>query len=532
MIQLSVGAGCALALRARGAIAASPAASGFTHGVASGEPSQDSVLLWARFLPQDGGDAHVGVELSESSDFARLAGDGAAITGAWRDHTIKITVDGLAPGRRYYYRFIAPDGRLSSTGRTTTLSDGYVERFGIAVFSCSDFVTGYANAFRHAAQRDDIDLAIHLGDYIYEMSKEFYATLFGSLVLPERWSALAPDNECRVLADYRARYATYRSDPDVQAIHARMPMIAQWDDHELGNDSWEGGSVLTRHERAGWADRKAAAAQAYREWLPVSDAPWGTYQIGTLATLVRTDTRLNRSEQVSTGALARDEATLSAFRDNVWLDPALTMLGSEQEAWLAREVGRSTGQGTQWQVLCSGTPMGRTLFPQDAAGWSWPGQAPHVRRWLEDAAARASFGLPMSFDSWGGYPAARARLLRSALKEKANLLVLSGDTHHAWEFELRQDGQPAGVEFAGPSVSSPGLEFFLRTDPDKARAFVAANEELLWCDMTRRGYMALMLTPERAVNDWIFNDSARMRNRDFSSGRQTSVAPRTDRRAK
>jgi alkaline phosphatase D len=531
MLQLSAAAGCSyFVLRAGNAFAASQAALGFTHAVASGEPSQNSVLLWTRFVPPDGGAVHLAVELSESNDFVRRAGSGAAITGPWRDHTLKITINGLKPGQRYFYRFIGPDGTVSPVGRTTTLPEGSVERFGIAVFSCSDFVTGYFNAFRHAAGRDDIDLAVHLGDYIYEMSKAFYTTLFGSLVLPERWSALAPENECRTLADYRARYATYRSDPDVQSIHARMPMIAQWDDHELGNDSWEGGSVLTQRERAGWAERKAAAAQAYREWLPVSEAPWATYQIGKLATLFRTESRLlGRTEQVSTSALAKDAAALSAFRDKVWLDPALTMLGSEQEAWLAEEIRRSTKQGTQWQILCSGTPMGRTLMPREAAGWSWSGQPAHVRRWLEDAAAGASVGLPMSYDSWGGYPAARARLLHAALEAKANLLVLSGDTHHAWEFELRQDGQPAGVEFAGPSVSSPGLEFFLRTDPAKARAFVAANEELLWCDMTRRGYMSLMLTPDRASNDWILTDSARTRNLDFLSRRRASVVPGANR---
>lgn len=530
MIQLSAGAGLAVALRARAARAANPSGTGFTHGVASGEPSQCSVLLWTRFIPEGAGDAHVEVEVSQSSDFGQLTGRGAAITGPWRDHTVKISVDGLTPGRRYYYRFVAPGGVRSPVGQTTTLPEGPVARFGIAIFSCSDFVTGYANAFRHAAGREDIDLALHLGDYIYEMSKDFYATLFGSLIIPERWNALAPVGECRLLADYRARYALYRSDPDVQAIHARMPMIAQWDDHELGNDAWEGGSVLSRRERAGWADRKAAAAQAYREWLPVSETPWASYEIGSLATLLRTETRLGRSEQVSTSSLAKDKATLTEFRDKVWLDPARTMLGSEQEAWLAREVRRSTHQGTQWQILCSGTPMGHTRMPPHAASWRWQGQAPHVRQWLEDAAAGASVGLPMSFDSWGGYPAARARLLRTALDAKANLLVLSGDTHHAWEFELREGGQRAAAEFAGPSASSPGLEYFLRTDAEKARAFVAANEELAWCDMTRRGYMALTLTPDSAVNDWILTDRTQTRNLDFVSSRQSRIVPQNFRR--
>ena len=526
MMQLSAGAGSFLALSSAGLMAAVPVARGFTHGVASGEPSQNSVLLWTRYRPGDDSDTRIEVEVSESSDFDRIVRTAAAKSGAWRDHTVKITVDGLQPGRRYHYRFVAPDGTRSKPGRTTTLPEGNVDQFSIAIFSCSDYVTGYGNAFRHAAQRDDIDLAVHLGDYIYEMSKTFYASLFGSLVLPDRWSALVPENDLRTLADYRARYALYRSDPDVQALHARMPMIAQWDDHELGNDSWEGGSVLSKRERTGWADRKAAAAQAYREWLPVSEEPWGTYRIGSLASLFRTETRLGRTEQVSAGAVPKNKSALADFRDKVWLDPALTMLGSEQEAWIAREMRRSVEAGVQWQIFCSGTPMGQTRMPPDAATWSWPGQAPHVRQWLADAAAGASAGLPMSYDSWGGYPAARARLLRAAQEVGADLIVISGDTHHAWHYELKEDGKHAGIEFAGPSVSSPGLEFFLRTDAVKARSFVDANDELRWCDLTRRGYMALRLTPQRAVNDWVMAANTRTRNLDLSSARQATVIRR------
>lgn len=316
------------------------AARGFTHSVASGEPGPDEMLLWTRYVPRAGDSAELRVELSETADFARIAASGAQITGPWRDWTAKITVTGLKPARSYHYRFVAPDGSFSPVGKTKTLPDDATRSFRTAIFSCSNMAFGWFNAYGHAAARDDLDLWIHLGDYFYEYGTGHYPAAKDAVAgrIPE------PAGEIIHLADYRLRYASYRADPDLQALHARLPMIAQWDDHESANDSWEGGAE--NHDSAtegDWNQRRAAAIQAYREWTPVSDEPWKAYDIGALATLYRTESRLlarTRQREIAEFLKAPDLVrALTQFRDHDWQDTAVTMLGSQQEAWWPARLG-------------------------------------------------------------------------------------------------------------------------------------------------------------------------------------------------
>ncbi|KQM65574.1 alkaline phosphatase [Sphingomonas sp. Leaf17] len=498
---------------------------GFSHGVASGEPAATSVLLWTRYVPTTGdGAIDVRVELAERADFATIAGGGVMQTGPWRDHTVKITVDGLKPGRTYHYRFIAPDGTKSAIGTTRTLPEGGVVAFRAAIFSCSNLAFGWFNAYGHAAARDDLDLAIHLGDYFYEYAPGGYPALKDTVAgrLPE------PQHEIVALADYRLRYASYRADPDLQALHAKLPMIVQWDDHESANDSWEGGAENhTPGTEGDWNARKAAAIQAYREWMPVSDEPWKAYDIGTLATLFRTETRLlSRTEQPDLSPMftqADPVAALTAFRDGAWMDPAATMMGTQQESWLTQGMRASVTAGVRWQLAGFGTIMGQTDMPADAGGWLNPAND-RARGYVERGIAAAKVGLPFNFDNWGGYPAARARFLRGAQAAGANLIVLSGDSHNAWAYDLAQDGRAAGVEFAGQGVTSPGFESALSVDPKLvARGLVAANPELKWCDTSRRGYMAITLTPDQVTNDWVFVDSIRTRGLGASIGHRAVV---------
>lgn len=504
------------------------ARTGFTHSVASGEPGPDTMLLWTRYVPADGGPAHVRVDVAETADFARVVTGGSMITGPWRDHTAKITVQGLKPGTRYFYRFVGPDGSLSPVGATRTLPDGRVRRFGIAVFSCSNMPFGYFNAYGHAAARDDIDLAIHLGDYLYEYKKGGYAPKSGAV--DGRWPA--PDGELLHLADYRLRYASYRADPDLQALHAAKPMLVQWDDHESANDSYEWGAENHQPDEGegDWNLRRAAAIQAFEEWMPVSENYWGRYDIGTLATFFRTETRLlARTRQPELAPLLRsaDPAkALAAFRDGAWMDPAATMMGSEQEAWLRHAMVGSVHAGTRWQLVGFGTILGNTVAPKESLDWLSPGAPERAKRYIEAGVLAGSMGLPMNFDNWGGYPAARARFLRAAQEARANLIVLSGDSHNAWAYDLAQDGHAAGVEFAGQSVTSPGYEASVEIAPERvARALVGANPELKWCDTSRRGYMALTLTPERATNDWVFVDTVTARGLGASIGHRATVLP-------
>ena len=498
---------------------------GFTHAVASGEPASDSMLLWTRYVPVDGGAVELKVELAETPDFAKVVAGGVAITGPWRDHTSKITVDGLQPGRVYHYRFIAPDGSFSPVGKTRTLPADGGKSWRAAIFSCSNMGFGWFNAYAHAAARDDFDCAIHLGDYFYE-----YAT--GNYPLPA--DAVAgrtplPATELIHLADYRIRYASYRADPDLQKLHLMLPMIAQWDDHESANDSWEGGAQNHDPKTEGdWNPRRAAAIQAYREWMPVSDEPWKAYDIGGLATLFRTETRLlSRTEQPDVAALfkAADPAVaLAAFRDGAWQDKGATMMGSQQEVWLTHAIRASVKAGKRWQVVGFGTIMGETKMPLEATTWLDANSNPRAKTYMLSGIAAAKAGLPFNFDNWGGYPAARARFLSGAQEADANLVVISGDSHNAWAYDLGHGGKPVGVEFAGSSVTSNGIESGTRMDPAVvARELVSANPELKWCDTSKRGYMAMTITPDRVSNDWVMCDTVKAKTMAAKVTHSTTV---------
>jgi len=496
---------------------------GFTHGVASGEPGPDSMLLWTRYVGS-GDSAALKVEISETPEFTRIAGGGGMTTGAWRDWTTKITVTGLLPGRDYHYRFVAPDGSFSPVGRTKTLPDDAAKQFRAAIFSCSNLAFGWFNAYAHAAARDDLDLAIHLGDYFYEYGPNTYPLAKDAIAA--RLPIAEPNHEILVLADYRLRYSSYRSDPDLQALHARLPMIAQWDDHEITNDTWEGGAQ--NHDAAtegDWNARRAAAVQAYREWMPISDEPWKAYDIGRLATLFRTETRtFARSRPTGIGELlkAGGAPALTAFRDGAWQDPAATMMGGTQETWLADAMRASVKAGQRWQVVAFGTIMGHTRTPPEAEGWA-AGSNERLRAYVLAAVAAGKAGLPANLDNWGGYPAARTRFLSSAQAAEAELIVIAGDSHNGWAYDLK-NGTPAGVEFAGHAVTSSGYEGGISIDPKLvARAMVAANPELKWCDTSRRGYMALTIDEDRVANDWVFLDTVRARTPAASIGHTATV---------
>jgi alkaline phosphatase D len=475
---------------------------GFTHNVASGEPGPDSVLLWTRYVSPTGSPSKVRVEISESQDFAKIAGGGQMVTGPWRDHTVKITVDNLSPGKWHWFRFVAPDGSLSPVGRTKTLPVGKSAKFNIAIFSCSNLGFGEFNAYGHAAARDDIDLVLHMGDYIYEYGRGGYD---GGAKFAAR---IFPADEILTLADYRLRYASYRSDPKLQSLHANFPMIANTDDHEGANDSWEGGAQNHTADEGDWSARRNAAMQVWREWLPVGEQPWKEYPIGDLATYYRTDTRMvARSKPYAHADLMRGADPAKAFaefHDGAWRDPSMTMFGTEQESWLFKAIARNTGT---WAVLGSGTNMGYNYTPEEALTW-FPADAPErTKSYVRQGIAAAKAGLPYNLDNWGGYPVARSRVLAAAQRADANLVVVTGDSHNGWAFDLPEGGKPAGVEFGGHSVTSPGFESATQSiDPAVIARELrdASKQELRWVDTANRGYMHLSLTPQAATNEWVF----------------------------
>ncbi len=507
---------------ASAAIAATPASargfgSGFTHSVASGEPQASSVLLWTRFVADS--ETVLDWQISETAEFTSFAAEGQVTASPDRDFCAKAAASGLTPDRWYYFRFAAPDGSVSPIGRTRTLPSGSATKFRLAVFSCANFGFGYFNAYAHAAQANDVDLAVHLGDYIYEYGGGTYPS--AGQRHPDR--TLAPESEILNLADYRLRYATYRADADLQRLHQVLPMIAVWDDHESANDSWKDGAQNHTSETEGdWHARKEVAKRVYREWMPVSDEPYAAYDVGDLATLFRIDTRLEgREEPFNLRKLLEGKdnpeamvAALTAFRDGEYFDPARQLLGSAQEAWLAEGMAASSQRGATWQVLVQQVLMGKLSSPTallDLLGGNVP---EFIRARLQASAMASRAGLPLNMDAWDGYPTARERTFKGALDADANLLVLAGDTHNAWAFDLAQDGKKVGVEFGVSSVSSPGFETYLAMVPPEqmAQLVVDANEELQWADTSQRGYMTVELTPQRATTEYRFLAGIRERS--------------------
>ena len=498
---------------------------GFSHGVASGEPSARSVLLWTRFVADS--ERKLRVEVARDVRFRKIVAGAEALASPERDHTAKVVVSGLSPNRWYFYRFIAPDGSISRTGRTRTLPEGSVDQFGLALFSCSNLPFGYFNAYAHAAAREDLDLAVHVGDYVYEYQRGVYPD--PKSVIDGR--VIEPAHEILTLADYRLRYASYRLDPDLQRLHARMPMIAQWDDHETANDSWRDGAENHQSDtEGGWSARKAIAERVYREWMPVSDDYWSSYQIGQLATLFKVETRLvARSAPLDLIAAVRvggdvDKA-VRKFRDEQWRDPARTLMGPEQEHWLHAGLLESKRNGTRWQILAQQVVMGEVLMPQQIAGWLRPDSPASMRQYVQLGIAAARNGVPFNFDSWGGFPDARDRLLRAALSSNADLLVLSGDSHNAWGQNLAVDGASAGVELAGHSVTSPGYEKFApQISRDEFAAVMrGANPGLAYTELARRGYVSLILRPTQAEGRWHFMRTVAQRDPSVEETRTMTV---------
>lgn len=523
---------------ASAAVAATPSVAqnfgtGFTHSVASGEPQSASVLLWTRFVAD--GETTLKWQVSERQDFADVVSEGEADASPARDYCAKAVAKGLTANTWYFYRFMSPEGTSSPIGRTRTLPEGYVSNFRMAVFSCANFGFGYFNAYAHAAEANDVDLAVHLGDYIYEYGGDTYPS--ENQRHPDR--RVAPGGEIVALADYRLRYASYRADPDLQRLHQVLPMIAVWDDHESTNDSWKDGAQNHQPDSEGdWETRKEIAKRVYREWMPVSDEPYAAYDVGDLATLFRIDTRLEgREQQFDLVGMIEDAQTpeeiraiYTALRDGPWADTKRQLLGEAQEKWLVEGLGASRARGATWQVLVQQVLIGKLSSPKGIAGLLGENVPEFARKRLTAASYAAEVGLPLNMDAWDGYPAARDRVFQGALDADANLVVLAGDTHNAWEFDLKHKGAPVGVEFATSSVSSPGFESYLSGFPPNALAdvLVKTNEELQWADTSQRGYMVVDLTPEEATSEWRFIKGIKTRSTEIAETRTAVTKSRPD----
>jgi alkaline phosphatase D len=454
----------------------------FQHGVASGDPLGDAVVLWTRVSV--GGDAPGAVEVewvvSTDAELQDIVASGTASTDDSVDYTVKIDVGGLTAGTTYFYRFSAL-GQESPIGRTRTARDGATDRLRFALASCSNYPYGFFSAYAAIARRADLDAVLHLGDYLYEYAEGDYGAGAALGRTPD------PAGEVFTLADYRSRHALYKSDPDLQEAHRQHPFIAIWDDHEVANDAWLDGAQNHQPAEGDFLERKAAALQAYFEWMPVRPVArdgqsrvYRSFRFGDLADLVMLDTRhTGRDLQVADPCDA--VALASAERQ---------LLGAAQESWLFDELSQSKARGARWRLI------GQQVMLAQVVNVLVPGNC------------------AFSTDQWDGYTAARARVL-SALTDGAidNVVVLTGDIHSSWGNDITPNPfdaaayNPASgagsvaVEIVTPGVTSPGIE-----DPmlaaQLAEALLGTHPHVKFVDLNRRGYTVLDVTPERVLAEW------------------------------
>ncbi|MBI3230693.1 MAG: alkaline phosphatase D family protein [Burkholderiales bacterium] len=543
-VSVAFGAGSQLSgCKLSHAQALSPTAFSFLHGVASGDPWQDRVILWTRVTPgenvvvDDNTTLWVQWQVAHDRQMQQIVTSGSVLTGAGQDFTVKVDAAGLQPGQEYFYRFtLAPEGgasvaaRHSIVGRTKTLPADDVEKVRLAVFTCSNYPAGYFNVFADAAKQGGFDVALHLGDYIYEYEADGYAC-----DLAQKLGRVSqPENILLDLDDYRTRYAQYRSDPDLQALHAQVPFICVWDDHEFADDTWRDGSADHNSLMQGpFSLRRAAAMQAYHEWLPIRTAEidkiYRSFNFGQVLSLYMLDTRVvGRDQQLQFSSYCNSDGKLdlASLRRDAH-SPQRQMLGKEQFAWLEQEVEKSSAR---WQVLGQQVLMARMEFPLPVAlgkvdRFSYAAACVRSREanavaddeilLAREKAWLSAPRVPCYLDSWDGYQAERERVFSLMQKLHKNLVVLAGDTHNAWAADLQDHtGRAVGVEFAAPSVSSPGLECsYPEIAPQKvANAMCDMIPALRYAQTSLRGYMIIEADSEEVRCDWRFVDTVHHRN--------------------
>jgi alkaline phosphatase D len=452
----------------------------FRHGVASGDPLTDRVILWTRVTPatREAGSIEVEWSVARNPDMSRVVGRGSTLTARERDYTVKIDASELEPGTTYYYRFTAR-GEESPIGRTRTIATGPANRARFALTSCANLPFGYFNVYARIAELPDLDAVIHLGDYIYEYANANYGNRPGVGDGTKLGRVPRPNREILQLNDYRARYAQYREDADLQEVHRQHPFIVIWDDHEFANNAWRDGAGNHNAGEGAWTARRRAAEQAWREWMPARMTTtevrgYRQFTFGGLADLFMLDTRVT----------GRDQA--ASPNDVVSLERASRqLLGTTQEQWLFGGLRDSVREKRPWQILGQ-----QVMFAP---------QVPDMQRAVHT-------------DTWDGYRGARGRVFDAvASAGVSHLVVFTGDVHSSWAYDLARDPfNPAtydphtgrgvmGTEIIAPAVTSP-----TSITPDRLAGIRASRPHLKFLEVEHRGYTVVDVTRERLQADWWF----------------------------
>ncbi|HCU67501.1 MAG TPA: alkaline phosphatase [Rheinheimera sp.] len=515
----------------------------FDHGVASGDPLQDRVVLWTRATPaQPVSTVALLLEIATDRDFTQDLQRIRVDASQQADYCCKVDVTGLLPGKSYYYRFADRQSR-SAIGHTKTLPSGSPEKIQLGVVSCSNYPAGYFHVYQELAKRTELDAVLHLGDYIYEYATDGYA---GEDAV-KLGRTLADDNNTEIisLTDYRRRYARYRTDPALQKAHQQHAFLLVWDDHEVCNDAWQSGAENHQSSEGSYQDRKLAALQAYFEWMPIrpkvdaGKALYRHFRFGDLASIYMLDTRLEARSQPLDYA---NYFSAGGFDSNRFaqdlMTPGRALLGASQMQWLQAEM---LSADTKWQLLGQQVLMARMTLPAELiAGLANPG--PALLTQMADLAklkAREQQNdpsltpaelarlkqpqLPYNLDAWDGYPAEREQLYATVQAMKKQLIVLAGDTHNAWMSELTDmHGKKVGVEYATASVSSPGLESYLKLSDTQSKQFAQLLpmliSELKQCDVHRRGFMQLAISKTQVECHWHFVSSIKQKDYQLEAG--------------
>ena len=466
----------------------------FQHGVASGDPLRDAVILWTRITMPDASAAVLAFwEVARDDAFTDRVAAGWAVAEADRDFTLNIDARNLPRGESLFYRFQAL-GRTSPIGRTRTTKVVSSEPVRFALCSCANWNAGYYAAYRFIADEENLDAVIFVGDYIYE----YGPNIGGSTRVPD------PPHEASSLDDYRRRYALHRSDADAQRVHAAHPMIAVWDDHEFANNAYRDGAVNHNEQTQGsWIDRKTAAIRAYHEWMPIRAQAdkniFRAFRFGDLVDLMMLDTRITaRDQQVDISDVSGIESTQR------------TLLGAQQEAWLEAQLRASTAQ---YSVIGQQVMMAQlAVYVRPRGG-----------------------ALYLNSDQWDGYQASRAWLfdLVSSLSLQ-NFVVFSGDLHASFASDLVEDpwthggydphtGQGAlGVEILGPSISSqPHLPL------GTANVIAAENPHIQYMELLHHGYVLIEFNRVNMRASYKYIDDVSHENTTMVSGAVLEMASGT-----
>lgn len=525
----------------------------FDHGVASGDPLSDSLILWTRVTPLDTAASSIKVQWQAATDpnFNNISHDGEALVTTASDFTLKVDLQGLDANTTYYYRFIS-NGKASPVGSGKTLPTGSIDQVKFAVISCANYPAGFFHVYGEIAKQTDLDAVLHLGDYIYEYGNGGYASQDAALL----GRLLPQDNSEEILnlTDYRKRYAHYRTDRNLQAAHSHCAFITVWDDHEVTNDTWREGAQNHNDGEGEFSERKLHALQAYFEWMPIRNVAdkeriYRRFEFGDLVSLYMLDTRvLARDEQLNYGDFDLTSAQGQSYFVSAISSPSRALLGNEQLTWLTDGM---TTSSAQWQVLGQQVLMTKMYLPfeilqllvtlqvtQAGGGDIAPLLAQANTMFAELAQikgrilagdptvtdaerARVDTTAPYNLDAWDGYAYEREVLLGTAIALQKNLVVLAGDTHNAWAGQLTTDAtnpiaasQHAGVEFATSSVSSPGLEEYLALNTQGPEVTAQMEQvipllvnDLVYNNLVDRGYLTITFTPEQATAKWQYVSS-------------------------